>query len=111
MHHILWADDEIDLLKPHIIFLEKKGYEITPVNSGTEAVELCKGSSYDIVLLDENMAGLSGLETLAKVKENKPNLLVIMITKSVEQYIMEEAIGAKISDYLIKPINPNQILL
>jgi len=111
MYHIIWADDEIDLLKPHIIFLEKKGYQVTPVNSGTEAVELCKDNSYDIVFLDENMPGLSGLEALAKIKENKPNLPVIMITKSEEEHIMEEAIGAKISDYLIKPINPNQILL
>ena len=110
-HHILWADDEIDLLKPHILFLEKKGYEVTPVNSGAEAVDLSKEQLFDIVFLDENMPGLSGLEALAQIKENKPDLPVIMITKSEEEYIMEEAIGAKIADYLIKPINPNQILL
>jgi len=110
-YHILWADDEIDLLKPHILFLEKKGYQVTPVNSGTEAVDLCQEEHFDIVFLDENMPGLSGLESLALIKENKPNLPIIMITKSEEEYIMEEAIGAKISDYLIKPINPNQILL
>ena len=110
-HHILWADDEIDLLKPHILFLEKKGYQVTPVNSGSEAVDLSKEQLFDIVFLDENMPGLSGLEALAQIKEDKPDLPVIMITKSEEEYIMEEAIGAKIADYLIKPINPNQILL
>lgn len=109
--NILWADDEIDLLKPHILFLEQKGYAVTSVNNGAEAVELVESQFFDIVFLDENMPGLSGLETLQKIKERDGTLPVIMITKSEEERIMEEAIGSKISDYLIKPVNPNQILL
>ncbi|QHI35028.1 Transcriptional regulatory protein ZraR [Kordia antarctica] len=108
---ILWVDDEIDLLKPHILFLEKKNYEVTTCTSGTEAIEMIDEQNFDIVLLDENMPGLTGLETLAELKEKQNNLPVVMITKSEEEYIMEEAIGSKIADYLIKPVNPNQILL
>lgn len=108
---ILWIDDEVDLLKPHILFLEKKGYQIDTCVSGTEAIELTQATRYDAVLLDENMPGLTGLETLNEIKERHAQLPVIMITKSEEEYIMEEAIGAKIADYLIKPVNPNQILL
>ena len=110
-YNILWADDEIDLLKPHILFLEQKGYDITPVNSGADALEKFEETNFDIVFLDENMPGMSGLETLTQVKSLRPNVPVVMITKSEEEYIMEEAIGAKITDYLIKPLNPNQILL
>ncbi|MFD2514230.1 response regulator [Pontibacter locisalis] len=110
-YNILWADDEIDLLKPHILFLEDRGYDITPVNSGTDAIEEFKEKSFDIVFLDENMPGISGLETLNELKAMRPSVPVIMITKSEEEHIMEEAIGSKISDYLIKPLNPNQILL
>lgn len=108
---ILWVDDEIQLLKPHMLFLEKKNYEVTPCTNGADAVESVSEEQFDIVLLDENMPGLSGLETLSQIKEKLPNLPVIMITKSEEEYIMEEAIGSKIADYLIKPVNPNQILL
>ncbi len=111
MIHILWVDDEIDLLKPHILFLEKKNYKVTTCNNGTEAIDLIEDTNFDIVFLDENMPGLTGLETLNEMKEKKDNLPVVMITKSEEEYIMEEAIGNKISDYLIKPVNPNQILL
>ncbi|MFT5642149.1 MAG: CheY-like chemotaxis protein [Cyclobacteriaceae bacterium] len=110
-YKILWADDEIDLLKPHILFLSSKGYEITPVNSGSDALEMIDHQLFDLVFLDENMPGMSGLETLNYIKATHPNLPVVMITKSEEEYIMEEAIGAKIADYLIKPINPSQILL
>lgn len=110
-YHILWADDEIDLLKPHILFLQGKGYQVTSVNNGSDALELCLAQNFDIVFLDENMPGLSGLETLAQIKNAKPTLPVVMITKSEEEHIMEDAIGSKISDYLIKPLNPNQILL
>ncbi len=110
-YSILWADDEIDLLKPHILFLENKGYDVTPVNSGTDALDKCQDNNYDIVFLDENMPGMTGLETLAQIKISKPNVPVVMITKSEEEHIMEEAIGSKIADYLIKPLNPNQILL
>tara|TARA_R110002020_G_scaffold154714_6_gene335184 strand:- start:69074 stop:70621 length:1548 start_codon:yes stop_codon:yes gene_type:complete len=108
---ILWVDDEIDLLKPHIIFLEKKNYEVTTCQSGTEAIDLVKEENFDIVFLDENMPGLTGLETLNEIKANRDTLPVVMITKSEEEYIMEEAIGSKIADYLIKPVNPHQILL
>lgn len=108
---ILWVDDEIDLLKPHIIFLEKKNYEVTTCNNGRDAVDVFSENNFDIVFLDENMPGMSGLETLAEIKEKKSSTPVIMITKSEEEYIMEEAIGSKIADYLIKPVNPNQILL
>lgn len=108
---ILWADDEIELLKPHIIFLEEKGYEISTATSGGEALDLIDENRFDIVFLDENMPGLSGLETLTTIKTKSPSLPVIMITKSEEEAIMEDAIGGKISDYLIKPVNPNQILL
>ncbi|MDX1277206.1 bifunctional response regulator/alkaline phosphatase family protein [Oceanihabitans sediminis] len=109
--NILWVDDEIDLLKPHILFLEKKNYKVTPCNSGSEALDILDEKNFDIVFLDENMPGLSGLETLNEIKEKRDNLPVVMITKSEEEYIMEEAIGNKIADYLIKPVNPNQILL
>ena len=108
---ILWADDEIDLLKPHIMFLEKKGYDVTPVNSGSDALEHCESTNFDVVFLDENMPGMSGLETLTHIKSMKPSLPVVMITKSEEEHIMEEAIASKIADYLIKPLNPHQILL
>ena len=108
---VLWVDDEIDLLKPHIMFLEKRNYHVTKAQSGTEAIEEIKNTSFDIVFLDENMPGLTGLETLAEIKEINASLPVVMITKSEEEYIMEEAIGSKIADYLIKPVNPNQILL
>jgi len=109
--HILWADDEIDLLKPHVLFLEQKGYKVTTVNSGNEAVDQVADNFFDIVFLDENMPGLSGLEALQLIKSTDPGLPVVMITKSEEESIMEDAIGSKISDYLIKPVNPNQILL
>lgn len=110
---ILWADDEIDLLKPHILFLEERGYAVIPVMSGTEALDALDehGKSIDIVFLDENMPGLSGLDTLSQIKTRHPHVPVVMITKSEEEHIMDEALGSKISDYLIKPVNPNQILM
>ena len=111
MARILWADDEIDLLKPHVMFLEGKGHKVSTVNSGDDAIDEIQAANFDIVFLDENMPGLSGLETLEIMKEKHPSLPVIMITKSEEEYIMEEAIGNKIADYLIKPVNPLQILL
>ncbi len=108
---ILWVDDEIQNLKPHMLFLERKDYAVTPCTNGADAIQMITEEQYDIVFLDENMPGLSGLETLSQIKAKMPNLPVIMITKSEEEYIMEEAIGSKIADYLIKPVNPNQILL
>ena len=109
--HILWIDDEIDLLKPHILFLEKKNYTVTTCDNGAEAVDLIDEQNFDIIFLDENMPGLSGLETLSEIKNKRESVPIVMITKSEEEYIMEEAIGSKIVDYLIKPVNPNQILL
>ena len=108
---ILWADDEIDLLKPHIIFLQSKGYDVIPVVSGNEALEVLEREMVDIIFLDENMPGLSGLETLNRIKSINEFIPVVMITKSEEEHIMEDAIGSNIADYLIKPVNPNQILL
>lgn len=108
---ILWADDEIDLLKPHILFLEAKGYKVTPVNNGSSAVDKNEEEEFDIIFLDENMPGISGLDALTKIKQAKPHVPVVMITKSEEEHIMEDAIGSNIADYLIKPVNPNQILL
>ncbi|MEC4113881.1 T9SS response regulator signal transducer PorX [Myroides pelagicus] len=109
--NILWVDDEVDLLKPHILFLEKKNYVVTTCTNGQDAIDLVKEQDFDVVFLDENMPGITGLETLSEIKSIKTSIPVIMITKSEEEYIMEEAIGSKISDYLIKPVNPNQILL
>lgn len=108
---ILWADDEIDLLRPHVIFLEDKGYDVDAVNSGDEAFDLIHENDYDIVFLDEQMPGLSGIETLEKMKKDFPNMPIVMITKSEEEAIMEDAIGSNIADYLIKPVKPSQILL
>ena len=108
---ILWADDEMDLLRPYILFLEEKGYEVVTATNGKDAVELCQNEGFDIIFLDENMPGLSGLETLALIKDIDPNVPMVMITKSEEENIMNMAIGNKIADYLTKPVNPSQILL
>ena len=108
---ILWIDDEIDLLKPHILFLEKKNYKVTSCTNGTDAIELIDVERFDIIFLDENMPGITGLETLNEIKQKQANIPVVMITKSEEESIMDQAIGSKIVDYLIKPVNPNQILL
>ena len=108
---ILWADDEIEHLKAHIIFLEKKGYEVVTVTNGSDAIEQCRQRNFDIIMLDEMMPGLTGLETLQTIKEITPATPVVMVTKSEEEDIMDQAIGSKIADYLIKPVNPNQILL
>ena len=109
---ILWVDDEIDSLKSQILFLKNKGYEVTPLTNGYDALELLKEkNTIDVVLLDESMPGLTGIETLAKIKEWDPNIPVVMVTKNEAENIMEEAIGGQITDYLIKPVNPNQVLL
>ena len=110
-YKLLWADDEIELLNAHIIFLRGKGYEVTKVTNGPDAIEACKEEAFDLILLDENMPGLTGLETLSRIKQMLPTTPVVMVTKSEEEDIMEQAIGSKIADYLIKPVNPNQILL
>lgn len=106
---ILWADDEIDLLKSHIIFLEKNGYQLTPVTNGADAIAHVREETFDAVLLDEMMPGMDGLSVLAEIKQIDPDLPVVMITKSEEEHIMDDALGSRISDYLIKPVNPNQI--
>ncbi|MCQ2314113.1 MAG: PglZ domain-containing protein [Bacteroidales bacterium] len=108
---ILWADDEIDILRPHILFLQNKGYDVETVDNGSDAVRLAKEKHFDIVFLDEQMPGISGVEALEMIKRDFPNLPIVMITKSEEERIMEDAIGSNIADYLIKPVNPNQILL
>ena len=111
MSKLLWVDDEVEQLRAHLLFLEKKGYEVVTVTNGTDAIDLCREGHFDLVLLDEQMPGISGLETLQRIKELQPTLPVVMVTKSEEENIMEQAIGQKIADYLIKPVNPNQILL
>ncbi|MBR4783084.1 MAG: response regulator, partial [Bacteroidaceae bacterium] len=108
---LLWVDDEIELLRSHILFLERKGYEVVTATNGSDAVELCTQQAFDLVLLDEHMPGLSGLETLTRIKQVAPAVPIVMVTKSEEEDIMEQAIGSQIADYLIKPVNPNQILL
>lgn len=108
---VLWADDEIDILKPHIKLLEQKGIAVTAVTNGQDAVDAVAEDEFDIIFLDENMPGISGLEALQKIKAHKGHIPVVMVTKSEEEHLMEEAIGKKISDYLIKPVNPKQILL
>lgn len=109
--YILWVDDEIALLKAHILFLQKKGYEVTTVSNGADAIEECHQQTFDLIMLDEMMPGLTGLETLQRIKEIQPQTPVVMVTKSEEENIMDQAIGSKIADYLIKPVNPSQILL
>ena len=108
---ILWVDDEIDYLKPHILFLENKNYKVFTTNNGLDAIQMVNNQQIDVVLLDENMPGLNGIETLTELKKNNPEVSVIMITKNEAEQIMDDAIGRKISDYLLKPVNPNQILI
>ena len=108
---ILWIDDEIDMLKPYVLFLQEKGFYVNTCHNGDDALNRIEKEDFDLVFLDENMPGLSGLETLTRLKLIRPNVPVIMISKSEEENIMDEAIGSKITDYLIKPVNPKQILL
>jgi len=108
---LLWVDDEIELLRSHILFLNEKGYSVDTATNGEDALDMIVQNEYDLILLDEMMAGMGGLETLSKIKEINPTIPVVMITKNEEESLMEEAIGSKISDYLLKPIKPNQVLL
>ncbi|WP_304708145.1 response regulator [uncultured Rikenella sp.] len=108
---ILWVDDEIELLKPHLLFLQNKGYEVETSNNGYDAVEMVQQKPFDLIILDEMMPGMTGLETLPRIKEHAPTPPVVMVTKSEEENIMDKAVGSKIADYLIKPVNPNQVLL
>ena len=111
MVKILWVDDEVELLKPHVLFLQQKGYEVDTCNNGYDAIDMASEGAYDLIILDEMMPGMTGLETLPKIKEVRPTTPVIMVTKSEEENIMDKAVGSKIADYLIKPVNPNQVLL
>ena len=108
---ILWVDDEIESLQSHILFLKNKGYEVNALTNGLDAIDFVKENPVDVVLLDETMPGISGLETLAKIKEIKQQIPVVLITKNETENLMDEAIGRQITDYLIKPVNPNQVLL
>ncbi len=108
---VLWVDDEIDLLRIQILYLEEKGHTVFTVNNGYDAVELVKENNYDIIFLDENMPGISGLDVLSEIKRLKSNIPVVMVTKNEEEDIMDDAVGSKIDDYLIKPVNPKQIIL
>ncbi len=108
---ILWVDDEIELLRPHILFLQNKGYDVETCNNGYDAIEMVRNGQYELIILDEMMPGITGLETLPRIKEIRPTVPVILVTKSEEENIMDKAVGSKIADYLIKPVNPNQVLL
>jgi CheY-like chemotaxis protein len=108
---ILWVDDEIDLLRPHVLFLENKGYHVKTLTNAEDAIELVQHEDFDLMLLDEMLHGMDGLTALAELKDINPGLPIIMVTKSEEEALMEEAIGSKIDDYLTKPVNPSQILL
>jgi CheY-like chemotaxis protein len=108
---ILWTDDEVEALKPHIFFLEEKGYEIDTCSNGTDTIDLVRQNAYDLIFLDENMPGISGIETLRLIREVRTDIPVVMITKSDEEDLMEAAIGSEIADYLIKPVKPKQVLL
>ena len=108
---LLWVDDEIDMLRAHILFLQSRDYEVLTASNGQDALDIVQKTDLDLILLDENMPGLSGLETLQRLKKLYPHIPIVMITKSEEEHIMEDAIGSNIADYLIKPVNPNQILL
>lgn len=109
--HFLWVDDEIDLMKPYILYLEEKGYGTDCTTNGSDALAMCSEKHYDIVFLDEQMPGMSGLEVLNRLNTVHPYLPVVMVTRSEDEGIMEQAIGRRITDYLIKPVNPNQVLL
>ena len=106
---ILWADDEIDLLKPHLLFLRNKGYELVTANNGRDALDMAFAEPFDLIILDENMPGLTGLETLSELKQRLPQTPVIMITTSEEENILDQAVGSKMADDLIKPVNHTQI--
>ena len=111
MAKLIWIDDEVDLLKPHIVFLENKGYQVSPVNNVNEALEMIEKENFVLALLDENMPGISGLEAIPMIKNIDSAIKIVMVTKNEEELIMEQAIGSQIADYILKPVNPNQILL
>ena len=108
---VLWVDDEIDSMNSHVLFLRQKGYEVETITNGFDALEFLNNNFVDVVLLDESMPGITGLQVLQQIKSINSNLPVVLITKNEAENIMDEAIGSQISDYLIKPVNPNQVLL
>src|SRR6201985_753952 len=108
---ILWVDDEIESLHSQILFLENKGYDVSSMTNGFDAIDFVKDNFIDVVLIDETMPGITGLETLAKIKEISQQIPVVLITKNETENLMDDAIGSQITDYLIKPVNPNQVLL
>ena len=107
---ILWVDDEVDLLKPHLLFLQARGYHVDAISNGDDALELLRENSYDLVLLDDQMPGRSGLEVLEVMRRENPHQRVVMVTKSEEDHTMTEAIGRRVDDYLVKPTSPRQVL-
>ena len=109
--NILWVDDEIEHLKPHILFLEEKGYTLSQASNGQDAIELCKANNYHLILLDQSMPGMDGLETLSEIKKNRSSQLIIMITKTEDEWLMDEAMSGQVEQFLIKPVNPNQIFM
>ena len=111
MAKLIWIDDEVDLLKPHIVFLENKGYKVSPVNNVNEALEMIEKENFQLALLDENMPGIAGLEAIPMIKNIDSAIKIVMVTKNEEEQIMEQAIGSQIADYILKPVNPNQVLL
>ena len=110
-YKILWVDDEIEMLRSHILFLTEKGYDVTTVTNGKDAISEVRNKEYDLIFLDEMMTGMGGLETLSVIKEINPAIPVVMVTKSEEESLMNDAIGSKIADYLIKSVVPSQILM
>ena len=109
--NILWVDDEIEHLKPHILFLKEKGYALSQASNGQDAIELCKVNNYDLILLDQSMPGMDGLETLSEIKKNRSSQLIIMITKTEDEWLMDEAMSGQVEQFLIKPVNPNHLKL
>ena len=109
--NILWVDDEIEHLKPHILFLEEKGYSLSKASNGQDAIELCKENTFDLILLDQSMPGMDGLETLAAIKKDRSSQLIIMITKTEDEWLMDEAMTEQVQQFLIKPVNPSQIFM
>ena len=109
--HILWVDDEIHHLKPHILFLEDKGYSLTQATNGNDAVALSQKKQFDLILLDQSMPGMDGLETLKSIKDIRESMPIIMITKTEDEWLMDEAITSQVEQFLIKPVNPSQIFM
>ena len=107
---VLWVDDEAELLQPHRMLLEERGYAVELASNAEDALELLRGHSYDILLLDEQMPGRRGLDVHHEVRDIAPSLPVVMVTKSEDDTVLREALGAQVRDYLVKPVSPRQVL-